>query len=76
MQYCGYRSVVGTMWAMADTDGRDLAKSLYKSLFSSEGPEAAGVPYCERSAGAPLRDATEERGINLERWVNLVHNGA
>ncbi|KAI9444052.1 hypothetical protein H4582DRAFT_2071649 [Lactarius indigo] len=24
MQYCGFRSVVVTMWAMADTDGRDL----------------------------------------------------
>ncbi|KAH9952665.1 CHAT domain-containing protein [Russula dissimulans] len=25
MQYCGFRSVVGTLWAMADMDGRDLA---------------------------------------------------
>jgi CHAT domain-containing protein len=49
MQYCGFRSVVGTMWEMADTDGRDLAKSFYKSLFSNEEP---GVPYYERTAGA------------------------
>ena len=34
MQYCGFRSVVGTMWEMADVDGRDLAKTFYKSLFS------------------------------------------
>ncbi|KAN0128206.1 hypothetical protein V8E53_013972, partial [Lactarius tabidus] len=33
MQHCGFRSVVGTMWEKADTDGRDLAKSFYKSLF-------------------------------------------
>jgi CHAT domain-containing protein len=26
MQYCGFRSVVGTTWAMADTDGADLSK--------------------------------------------------
>ncbi|KAH9047135.1 CHAT domain-containing protein [Lactarius hengduanensis] len=69
MQYCGFRSVVGTMWEMADTDGGELAKSFYKSLFSSE---QAGVPYCERSAEA-LRDATQtlrkKRGITLERWV-------
>ena len=26
MQYCGFRSVVGTMWAMADTDGEYLSK--------------------------------------------------
>ncbi|KAH9014874.1 CHAT domain-containing protein [Lactarius pseudohatsudake] len=76
MQYCGFRSVVGTMWEMADTDGRDLAKSFYKSLFSSQ---ETSVPYYERSAGA-LRDATRKlrgkRGISLERWVNFVHYGA
>ncbi|KAH8991523.1 hypothetical protein EDB92DRAFT_2103582 [Lactarius akahatsu] len=26
VQYCGFRSVVGTMWAMADDDGQELAK--------------------------------------------------
>ncbi|KAH9025975.1 CHAT domain-containing protein [Lactarius pseudohatsudake] len=76
MQYCGFRSVVGTMWEMADTDGRDLAKSFYTSLFSSEKP---GVPYYQRSAEA-LRDATRKlrgkRGVSLERWVNFVHYGA
>ncbi|KAH9007634.1 hypothetical protein EDB84DRAFT_1553506 [Lactarius hengduanensis] len=76
MQYCGFRSVVGTMWEMADTDGRDLAKNFYKSLLSSQ---ATSVPYYERSAGA-LRDAIRKlrgkRGITLERWVNFVHYGA
>jgi CHAT domain-containing protein/tetratricopeptide (TPR) repeat protein len=76
MQYCGFRSVVGTMWEMADTDGRDLAKNFYRSLFSSQ---ETSVPYYERSAGA-LRDATQKlrgkRGITLERWVNFVHYGA
>jgi CHAT domain-containing protein len=76
MQYCGFRSVVGTMWEMADTDGRDLAKSFYESLFSGK---ESGVPYYERSAHA-LRDATQKlrgkRGISLERWVNFVHYGA
>jgi CHAT domain-containing protein/tetratricopeptide (TPR) repeat protein len=76
MQYCGFRSVVGTMWAMSDTDGRDLSKNFYKSLFSSQD---SSVPYYERSAEA-LRNATqqlrEKRGITLERWVNFVHYGA
>ncbi|KAN0134203.1 CHAT domain containing protein [Lactarius tabidus] len=76
MQYCGFRSVVGTMWEMADTDGRDLAKNFYKSLFSRRDSR---VPYYERSAEA-LRDATQKlrgkRGISLERWVNFVHYGA
>ena len=76
MQYCGFRSVIGTMWEMADTDGRDLAKCFYKSLFSGQ---ETSVRYYERSAGA-LRDATQKlrgkRGITLERWVNFVHYGA
>ncbi|KAF8268589.1 CHAT domain-containing protein [Lactarius quietus] len=76
MQYCGFRSVVGTMWEMADTDGKDLAKSFYKSLFSSQETD---TPYYDRSARA-LRDATQKlrgkRGITLERWVNFVHYGA
>ncbi|KAH8980396.1 CHAT domain-containing protein [Lactarius hatsudake] len=76
MQYCGFRSVVGTMWEMADMDGRILAKNFYESLFSSQ---ETSVPHYERSAKA-LRDATQKlrgiRGITLERWVNFVHYGA
>ncbi|KAI0298175.1 CHAT domain-containing protein [Multifurca ochricompacta] len=76
MQYCGFRSVVGTMWAMLDEDGRDLSKHFYKSVFSRR---EGGVPYYERSAKA-LRDAVKKlrrkRGMTLERWVNFVHYGA
>jgi len=76
MQFCGFRSVVGTMWAMADIDGRDLARHFYKSVFSNDGQEG---PYYERTAEA-LRDAVvnlrRKRGITLERWVNFVHYGA
>ena len=78
MQYCGFRSVVGTMWAMADTDGRDLAKNFYKLMFSRKG-NLKGTPYYERSATA-LRDSVQklrkQRGVTLERWVNFVHYGA
>ena len=54
MQHCGFRSVVGTMWAMADMDGRYLAKNFYESVFSPA--EIQGVRYHERTAEA-LRDA-------------------
>ena len=76
VQYCGFRSVVGTMWAMANDDGPDVAKYFYQSMFSNE---EEGVPYYKRSAGA-LRDAVKKlrkkRCITLERWVNFVHYGA
>ena len=78
MQYCGFRSVVGTLWAMADTDGQVLAENFYRSLFSSR---KQGVCYYERTAEA-LRDAVVRLrkrkgiGMSLERWVNYVHYGA
>jgi len=76
VQYSGFRSVVGTMWAMADIDGHVLAKNFYGSLFSERWQD---VPYYERTAEA-LRDAVQElrrkKKVTLERWVNFVHYGA
>jgi len=78
VQYSGFRSVVGTMWAMADVDGEVLAKRFYESLFS-ERWQGGSVPYHERTAEA-LRDAVKglrgRRKTTLERWVNYVHYGA
>ncbi|KAI9441135.1 CHAT domain-containing protein, partial [Lactarius psammicola] len=78
VQYCGFRSVVGTMWAMANEDGSDLAKQFYKSMFP-RGEQGGPVPYYKRSARA-LRDAMKKlrkkRHMTLERWVNFVHYGA
>ncbi len=77
MQYCGFRSVVGTMWAMADKDGRDLAGNFYKQVFSDR-KQWQGVPYYERTAKA-LRNAVKKlrkESRTLERWVNFVHYGA
>ncbi|KAF8265184.1 CHAT domain-containing protein [Lactarius quietus] len=78
MQYCGFRSVVGTMWAMTDTDGADLSKYFYQSIFS-ESKGQKRVPYHERSAKAlqsAVKKLRKKRGITLERWVNFVHYGA
>jgi CHAT domain-containing protein len=77
MQHCGFRSVVGTLWAMADKDGQDLAEDFYTSILSSK--DETGAPYYERSARA-LRDAVKNlritKRVSLERWVDYVHYGA
>jgi CHAT domain-containing protein/tetratricopeptide (TPR) repeat protein len=76
VQYCGFRSVVGTMWAMADIDGPDLARRFYKSVFSDKWQ---GIPYHERTAEAlqdSVRTLRKKGGMTLERWVNFVHYGA
>ena len=76
VQYSGFRSVVGTMWAMADVDGQVLVKHFYSSVFSDKWK---GVPYYERTAEA-LRDAVQilrrRKKVTTERWVNFVHYGA
>ena len=75
VQYSGFRSVIGTMWEMADEDGQHLAKCFYELVFSDE---RQGVPYYERSAWA-LAAAVRilrERRVSPERWVNYVHFGA
>jgi CHAT domain-containing protein len=76
VQYSGFRSVVGTMWEMADIDGQFLAKHFYGSLFSGRWE---WLPYYERTAEA-LRDAVRElrrkKRTSTERWVNFVHYGA
>ena len=77
IQYCGFRSVVGTMWAMADTDGEDLTKHFYKAIFADKADQ--NVPYHERSARALQIAVTrlrKKRGVTLERWVNFVHYGS
>ncbi|KAI0250748.1 TPR-like protein [Lactifluus subvellereus] len=75
MQFSGFRSVIGTMWAMADEDGKDLSEHFYSKMFA---PGVQSASY-ERSARA-LRHATQKlktkKGISLERWVNFVHYGA
>ncbi|KAH8995806.1 CHAT domain-containing protein [Lactarius hatsudake] len=79
VQYCGFKSVVGTMWAMVDEDGRDLAEHFYKALFSTTSRRDQGVPYHERSAKAlrfAVKKLRKKKPITLERWVNFVHYGA
>jgi CHAT domain-containing protein len=78
VQYCGFRSVVGTMWAVADMDGHGLVEDFYKSMFSNAASRES-VPYYMTTAKA-LRNAVRklrgQKGVGLERWVNFVHYGA
>ncbi|KIK60954.1 hypothetical protein GYMLUDRAFT_59317 [Collybiopsis luxurians FD-317 M1] len=34
VQFCGFRSVVGTLWEMQDKDGPELAQEFYMSMFT------------------------------------------
>ena len=78
VQYCGFQSVVGTMWAMVDEDGQYLAENFYKALFCNSRRDQ-GIPFHERSVKAlwsVVKKLRKKRWITLERWVNFVHYGA
>ncbi|KAH9987725.1 CHAT domain-containing protein [Russula compacta] len=76
VQYSGFRSVVGTMWAVVDDNGPPVAEKFYKSVFSAT-DRWGGMPHHERTAKA-LRDAVRDlrKEMTLESWVNYVHYGA
>jgi len=77
VQYSGFWSVVGTMWAMVNIDGEVLVKNFYLSVFSEE--ERKSVPYYKRTAEA-LWDAVQvfrrRKKPTMECWVNFIHYGA
>lgn len=85
IQFCGFRSVIGTMWEILDRDGPPLSECIYAHLM---GELRDGEIRFKRAAAA-VREAAlrwkDQRDygeggtlvdIHAERWVNLVHIGA
>ncbi|KAG8899722.1 hypothetical protein FRB99_006471 [Tulasnella sp. 403] len=76
-EFAGFRSVVGTMWAMVDADGPKLADGFYRSMFIKAKGKRAEVD-CRKAAFA-LREAVKalrKDGVPPIRWINFVHYGA
>ncbi|KAG8912122.1 hypothetical protein FRC02_006155 [Tulasnella sp. 418] len=76
LQFTGFRSVIGTMYAMADVDGPIVAEEVYKHMYRRK-EKSGSVDY--RDAAEGLSIATKklkERGVPVERWINFVHFGA
>jgi CHAT domain-containing protein len=72
MLFCGFRSVVGTLWGMHDMDGPVVAEALYRDLCGREVVEMDDIAYALDSAVGELR----RRGVSVERWAPFVHYGA
>ncbi|KAG8944604.1 hypothetical protein FRC03_001969, partial [Tulasnella sp. 419] len=76
LQFTGFRSVIGTMYAMADIDGPIVAEEVYKHMYRQK-EKGESVDY--RDAAEALSIATRrlrENGVPVERWINFVHFGA
>jgi CHAT domain-containing protein len=74
MLAAGYRSVVATMWSIADEDGPVIADTLYAGLKRDlAGKEALRVADALHEAVDQLKRRVGEK--NFWRWVPFVHFG-
>ena len=71
VQFAGFRSAVGTLWAVDGEDGPVVAEVFYSSLLGS-GPKTT------KSSAVALHRAVKElreRGVPNTRWACFVHYG-
>lgn len=74
MMFAGFRSVVGTMWALEDSIGPHFTEVFYNEMTDVEGEFKSHT-----SAAFALRKAVTAlgvRGTSLVERINLVHFGA
>ncbi|KAG8931225.1 hypothetical protein FRC02_003040 [Tulasnella sp. 418] len=79
LQFSGFRSVIGTLWKMADADGPVVAEEVYKYMFRRGRNIHGGVLVDIRDAAAALNIAMNilrARGVPVDRWISFVHIGA
>ncbi|KAF9069369.1 CHAT domain-containing protein [Rhodocollybia butyracea] len=68
MQFSGFRSVVGTMWEMADIDGPEVAKDFYSYLFSDENlAQCNEIGAQARALSEAIQKMRGRKGVTLER---------
>ncbi|KAJ7889682.1 CHAT domain-containing protein [Mycena leptocephala] len=73
IQFCGFCSVVGTLWSMNDACGPHVASSFYHFLLRN-GSEKVNL----KDSAQALNMATRElrsNGVKPGQWINFVHIG-
>jgi CHAT domain-containing protein len=74
LQFCGFRSVVGTLWEMADKAGPIVSKEFYKYMFRHPGNKA-DIRDSAKGLSLAVRELRKQ-GAPLDCWIVLVHIGA
>ena len=72
MLLAGYRSVIATMWAIADKDGPVVADVVYSEMLHEGKPDHTRAAHALHLAVKQLRDAGEP----FLSWTPFVHFGA
>ncbi|PSR79574.1 hypothetical protein PHLCEN_2v6985 [Hermanssonia centrifuga] len=73
MQFCGFRSIVGTLWTMSDNDGPVLAEKFYTHMLRNGFDK---MDVCDSAEAVHLATKSmREAGVPLHRWTTFVHVG-
>lgn len=75
VQFCGFRSVVGTLWTMADVDGPELARRFYGCMMDDMRERGVDPGSSARALHLAV-EGLMEAGVPVERWCTFVHIGA
>lgn len=75
MLLAGYRSVIGTMWAIMDDDAPHVAGDVYEHLFKTSPPDPTRAAEALHLAVGKLRESSG-RKKSFFHWVPFIHLGA
>ncbi|KAJ7281903.1 CHAT domain-containing protein [Mycena rebaudengoi] len=75
VQFAGFRSVVGTLWRMADVDGPFVAREFYGHMFR-EGDARAQFSDAAVALHGAMKALRKKEPTSVNRWINFIHVGA
>ena len=73
LQFCGFQSVVGTLWELADKAGPIVSKAFYNYMFCNAGNKA-DIRDSAKALSVAVRELRKQ-GAPLDCWIVLVHIG-
>ncbi|KAF8554014.1 hypothetical protein OG21DRAFT_1143226 [Imleria badia] len=82
MQFVGFRSVIGTMWAVDDGMARHMVRAFYECMFQAGGTGRSDAGYdswdCTRAARALNKAAksVDKDLVSLDQRIVFIHIGA
>ena len=79
MQFVGFRSVIGTMWAVDDGMARHMVKAFYECMFQAGSVGGSDDPWdCTRAARALNKAAklVDKDLVSLDQRIVFIHIGA
>ncbi|KAJ7281865.1 CHAT domain-containing protein [Mycena rebaudengoi] len=75
VQFAGFRSVVGTLWQMADVDGPFVAREFYGHMFW-RGDGRAQFSDAAAALHGAMKALRKKEPTSVNRWINFIHVGA